>query len=139
MRRRCPQKTLSTPFLLPTVKIFADQSTRCREFTSFRWIRLVIEAEQAARLSIQAVILFGIPAVKDDLGSENFSEQGIVQQAVRALKNALPDLVVIVDLCMCEYTDHGHCGVVRDGQIDNDATLEILGKAAYLMPKPVQT
>jgi len=92
--------------------------------------QIVVEARKAARLGIPAVILFGVPAVKDALGSENFSEQGIVQQAVRALKDATPDMAIIVDLCLCEYTDHGHCGVIRDGGIDNDATLEILGRAA---------
>lgn len=91
----------------------------------------VLEAQEAYQLGIPAVILFGIPAEKDALGSENFSAGGIVQQAVRALKNALPELVVIVDLCMCEYTDHGHCGVILEERIDNDATLEILGKAAH--------
>jgi porphobilinogen synthase len=90
----------------------------------------VLEAGEAASLGIPAVILFGIPAVKDPLGSENFSETGIVQQAVKALKAALPNLLVIVDLCMCEYTDHGHCGIIQGDQIDNDATLEILQRAA---------
>jgi len=89
-----------------------------------------LEAVEIAELGISAVILFGIPAVKDPLGSENFSENGIVQQAVRAIKQTIPDLVVIVDLCMCEYTDHGHCGVIAGGQIDNDATLAILRRAA---------
>jgi len=90
----------------------------------------VQEANEAVDLGIPAVLLFGIPAQKDALGSENYSDQGIVQQAVAAIKQAEPDLVVIVDLCMCEYTDHGHCGVIRNGQIDNDATLDILQKAA---------
>jgi porphobilinogen synthase len=90
----------------------------------------VREAREVGDLGIRAVILFGIPATKDELGSENFSDEGIVQQAVRALKQAEPELVVIVDLCLCEYTDHGHCGVIKSGQIDNDATLEILQKAA---------
>lgn len=90
----------------------------------------VVEAGQAVAVGIPAVLLFGVPAVKDALGSENFSDEGIVQQAVRALKARYPDLIVIADLCMCEYTEHGHCGVIREGQIDNDATLEILGKAA---------
>jgi porphobilinogen synthase len=90
----------------------------------------VQEAQEAKDLGIPAIILFGIPAVKDSLGSENYSDEGIVQQAVRALKQAEPDLIVIVDLCLCEYTDHGHCGVINAGQIDNDATLEILQKAA---------
>ena len=90
----------------------------------------VQEANEAFELGIPAVILFGIPAAKDPYGSENFSPGGIVQQAVAAIKNVLPELVTIVDLCMCEYTDHGHCGVVRDGKIDNDTTLEILGSSA---------
>jgi porphobilinogen synthase len=82
----------------------------------------VAEAQEAASLGIPAVILFGVPAVKDALGSENFSDQGIIQQATRGLKAALPDLVVIVDLCLCEYTDHGHCGVLKDaGAILKDA------------------
>ncbi|MCS7259816.1 MAG: porphobilinogen synthase [Anaerolineae bacterium] len=92
--------------------------------------QLVREAQECHALGIPAVILFGVPAHKDAQGSENFSDDGIVQRAVRALKAALPQLIVIADLCMCEYTDHGHCGIVRDGQIDNDATLEILGRAA---------
>jgi len=90
----------------------------------------VAEAGQALGLGIPAVLLFGVPAVKDAVGSENFADDGIVQQATRALKAANPGLLVIVDLCMCEYTDHGHCGIIRDGRVDNDATLEILGRAA---------
>ncbi len=90
----------------------------------------VVEAEQAVSLGIPAVLLFGVPAVKDAVGSENFSDDGIVQQAIRALKATHPDLVVIADLCLCEYTDHGHCGIIREGRVDNDATLEILGRAA---------
>jgi porphobilinogen synthase len=92
--------------------------------------QLVVEAQEAAGLGIPAVVLFGVPAHKDAVGSENFSDSGIVQQAVRALKAALPRLIVIADVCMCEYTDHGHCGIIAGEQIDNDATLDILGKAA---------
>lgn len=92
--------------------------------------QIVLEAQEAADLGIPAVILFGVPATKDSLGSENFSTEGIVQQSIRALKATLPRLIVIADVCMCEYTDHGHCGVVRGDQIDNDATLEILRQAA---------
>jgi porphobilinogen synthase len=69
-----------------------------------------------------------LPATKDPIGSENFASDGIVQQAIRAIKDAQPELVVVTDVCMCEYTDHGHCGIVRDGQILNDETLEILQK-----------
>src|SRR5512136_2214376 len=96
----------------------------------------VAEAREAAGLAVPSLMLFGVPAVKDATGSENFSDEGIVQQAIRAIKSALPDMVVMADVCMCEYTDHGHCGIVRDRGtgsqpiIDNDATLEILQKAA---------
>lgn len=90
----------------------------------------VAEAQEAARLGIPSIVLFGIPAVKDAVGSENFSDEGIVQQATRAIKDALPGLIVIADVCMCEYTDHGHCGIVQGDEIVNDATLEILQEAA---------
>lgn len=100
--------------------------------------RLVEEAAEACALGIPAVMLFGIPEVKDAMGSENFSPDGVVQQAVRALKQALPELVVMTDVCLCEYTDHGHCGILNEGQdlrlphgaILNDPTLEILSKVA---------
>jgi len=91
---------------------------------------LPAEAEEIADLGIPAVILFGLPAVKDEVGSENFAEDGIVQQAIRAIKEAVPELVVVTDVCMCEYTDHGHCGIMRDGYLQNDETLEILGRVA---------
>lgn len=89
-----------------------------------------VEAGESAELGIPSVILFGIPAVKDAVGSENFSDEGIVQQAIRAIKEIQPQLIAIADVCMCEYTDHGHCGVVEGDEIVNDATLEILQKAA---------
>ncbi len=88
--------------------------------------RLADEVHEVARLGIPGVILFGLPAQKDAIGSENFAANGIVQQAITAIKDAEPDLAVLTDVCMCEYTDHGHCGSVRDGQIVNDETLEIL-------------
>jgi porphobilinogen synthase len=88
------------------------------------------EATEAAELGVPAIMLFGIPAAKDALGSENYSDQGIVQQAVRAIKQAVPKLIVMADVCMCEYTDHGHCGIVQGNEIVNDATLEILQQAA---------
>jgi porphobilinogen synthase len=92
--------------------------------------QVVNEAQEVAGLGIPAVILFGVPAVKDALGSENYSVDGIVQQSIRAIKAALPRLLVMADLCMCEYTDHGHCGIVQGDQIENDTTLEILQRAA---------
>ncbi len=90
--------------------------------------RLAAEVEQIAELGIPAVILFGLPATKDPVGSENFAQDGIVQQAIRAIKDASPETIVMTDVCMCEYTDHGHCGIVRDGQVMNDQTLDILGR-----------
>ncbi len=93
---------------------------------------MVREAEQLAAAGVGGVILFGIPAEKDSLGRDAYSESGIVQQAVRALKRATPDLLIVSDVCFCEYTDHGHCGVVNQAtgrtDVDNDATLALLAK-----------
>ncbi len=91
---------------------------------------LLKECEATARLGIGGVMLFGIPSHKDEMASGAYDDNGIVQQAVRALKHALPKLVVITDVCNCEYTSHGHCGMVVDGDVDNDATLEWLARAA---------
>jgi porphobilinogen synthase len=88
------------------------------------------EVDRVRAAGIPAVLLFGIPATKDEVGSENFSDDGIVQRALRRLRARHPDLLLISDLCCCEYTTHGHCGVVRGGTVDNDATLEILARAA---------
>jgi porphobilinogen synthase len=91
----------------------------------------VQEAGEAAALGIPGVMLFGLPATKDELGSGAWDDEGVVQLATRAIKEAHPDLLVIPDLCLCEYTSHGHCGVVRDnGSVDNDATLELLSQTA---------
>jgi porphobilinogen synthase len=91
----------------------------------------VEEAGSVAALGVPAVLLFGIPAQKDVQASGAYDDEGVVQLAVRAIKEAHPDLVVITDVCLCEYTSHGHCGVVRDdGQVDNDTTLELLAKTA---------
>ena len=92
--------------------------------------RLVEECREALDLGIPGVILFGIPEAKDATGSTSWAEKGIVQQAVRAIKERLPDLLVITDVCLCEYTSHGHCGVIRDGAVDNDATLPLLARQA---------
>jgi porphobilinogen synthase len=88
--------------------------------------RLVKEAAEVAALGIPAVILFGIPRVKDAAGSEAWDDDGIISRAVRALKDQAPDLAVITDVCLCEYTDHGHCGLVKDGVVQNDPTVERL-------------
>jgi len=91
---------------------------------------LVKECKDAAGMGIPAVLLFGLPADKDPRGSEAYAEDGIVQQAVRAVKDTVPDLLVVTDVCLCEYTSHGHCGVVEDGAVRNDATLELLARTA---------
>jgi len=91
---------------------------------------LVTEVKASYALGIPAVILFGIPDKKDELGSEAYNPDGVVQRAIREIKNAVPEVVVITDVCIDEYTDHGHCGIVKNGQILNDATLEILSKMA---------
>jgi len=91
---------------------------------------LVRDAKEAAALGIPAVLLFGLPAVKDAVGSEAYARDGIVQQAVRALKDSISDLAVITDVCLCEYTSHGHCGVVERGRVKNDPTLELLARTA---------
>jgi porphobilinogen synthase len=92
--------------------------------------RAVRECADAAACGIPAVILFGIPERKDPTGSEAYSDDGVVQRAIRAVKEKCPDMLVITDVCLCEYTDHGHCGVIRDGDVDNDATLELLAQEA---------
>ena len=91
---------------------------------------MLADAREAAALGVGGVLLFGIPDTKDEKGSSAWDDKGPVQEAVRALKRDVPQLVVITDVCLCEYTDHGHCGVLRDGHVDNDATLELLAKEA---------
>jgi porphobilinogen synthase len=88
------------------------------------------EVDRIREAGIPAVLLFGLPAAKDEVGSENFASDGIVQRALRRLRSRHPDLLLLTDVCCCEYTSHGHCGVLRDGRVDNDATLEILGRVA---------
>ncbi len=87
-------------------------------------------ARRAQDLGLGGVLLFGLPASKDEKGSGAYHEKGVIQEAVRGMKRAAKDLVVITDVCLCEYTSHGHCGIVRDGSVDNDATLELLAKTA---------
>jgi porphobilinogen synthase len=88
------------------------------------------QAERAAQLGVGAVLLFGIPAVKDELGSQAYAPDGVIQRAIREIKVAVPELVVITDVCLCEYTSHGHCGLVRDGYVQNDETIELLAREA---------
>lgn len=91
---------------------------------------LLAEVETVRAAGIQAVLLFGLPASKDEVGSENWADDGIVQQALRVLRAEHPDLLLMSDVCCCEYTSHGHCGVLRNGVVDNDATLPVLGRVA---------
>src|SRR6266576_3874916 len=92
--------------------------------------RAVRECQEINALGIPGVIVFGIPEKKDAVGSEAYRNDGVVQQAIRAIKDEFPELLVITDVCLCEYTDHGHCGVVKNGDVDNDSTLELLAKEA---------
>jgi porphobilinogen synthase len=98
----------------------------------YRWSLdlLPAEVEAVARLGVRAVLLFGIPDHKDEVGSGAWAEDGIIQRAVRVIKATVPDLTVICDVCLCEYTTHGHCGIVRDGYVQNDETLELLARTA---------
>ena len=91
---------------------------------------LVEEAAEVAEAGVPAVLLFGIPAAKDEIGSGAYDDEGVVQLAIQALKENHPGLVVIADTCLCEYTSHGHCGVLRDGEVDNDLSLELIAKTA---------
>src|SRR5882762_8663999 len=98
--------------------------------------QLVKDAERAASLGLGGIILFGIPATKDATGSEAYDDQGIVQQAIRAVKRAVPQLLVVGDVCLCEYTDHGHCGVIQGGgDVDNDSSVYLLGKVAVMQAR----
>src|SRR5882672_489752 len=92
--------------------------------------QIVHEVVAAYALGVRGVILFGLPATKDEMATGAYDEKGIVQQAVRAVKREVPDLIVIADTCLCEYTSHGHCGVVRDGEVLNDKSLELLAGTA---------
>jgi porphobilinogen synthase len=135
LRRMVRETKLSVDDLIYPLFVAAGRNIR-REVPSMPGVfnlsveNLVKEAREVHGLGIPAVLLFGIPARKDALGKDAYSDRGIVQTAVRALKDAVPDLMVITDVCFCEYTDHGHCGVLKDGDVDNDATLEILARSA---------
>jgi porphobilinogen synthase len=88
------------------------------------------EVEEMWSLGIPSVILFGLPDKKDPVGSTSYEDDGVVQRAISAIKNQRPEMIVLTDVCLCEYTDHGHCGIIKDGQVDNDATLEVLARQA---------
>lgn len=92
--------------------------------------KLVEDAKEAYSLGIPAILLFGIPSHKDEVGSEAYAHDGIVQRAVCAIKDAIPSMIVITDVCLCEYTSHGHCGIVEEGYVDNDKSLEVIAETA---------
>jgi porphobilinogen synthase len=127
--RLSPRSLLYPMFVCPGSKLKEEISSMPG---NYRWSvdSLVEECKAVAGLGIPGVMLFGIPERKDEVGSEAYDANGIVQRAVRALKKAVPELMLICDLCLCEYTSHGHCGVVRNGEVDNDASLELLGRTA---------
>ncbi|MCB0153356.1 MAG: porphobilinogen synthase [Anaerolineae bacterium] len=135
MRRMVSETTLTPADFIYPMFIVHGQNVR-REVPSMPGVyqlsvdQLAAEADSLRRLGIPAVMLFGLPAHKDPVGLENFAADGIVQQAIRALHAADEDLVISTDVCLCEYTDHGHCGIIENGQILNDPTLEILGQVA---------
>jgi porphobilinogen synthase len=92
--------------------------------------KITKHAKEVYSLNIPSVLLFGIPKHKDEVGSGAYDEHGVVQEAIKAIKDSVPELYVITDVCLCEYTSHGHCGVIKDGEVQNDLTLELLSKEA---------
>ncbi len=108
----------------------ASRSSRCRASPNCRSNNALREARETFDAGVPAIILFGIPSIKDAIGSEAWSDTGVVQAAIREIKEHEPELMVITDVCLCEYTDHGHCGAIRGNEVDNDATLELLAREA---------
>jgi porphobilinogen synthase len=136
IRRMVRETNLSVDDLIYPLFAVAGRKIR-KEISSMPGVfqlsveNLVKEVRDVRALGIPAILLFGIPAKKDPVGSDACSDDGIIQTAVRAIKGAVPDIQVITDVCFCEYTDHGHCGILtRDGDVDNDATLDILARSA---------
>lgn len=136
IRRMVRETILSVDDLIYPLFVAAGRKSR-KEISSMPGVfqlsveNLVKEVREVRNLGIPAILLFGIPAKKDPVGSDACSDDGIVQTAVRAIKDAVPDIQVITDVCFCEYTDHGHCGILNPaGDVDNDATLDILARSA---------
>jgi porphobilinogen synthase len=135
MRRLVRQTTVSVDDLIYPLFIREGEGikepiksmTGCYHFSPDT---IAAEAAEIASLGIPAVLLFGLPANKDEIGSEAWAENGVVQQAIRQIKNATPELLVVTDVCLCEFTSHGHCGVIKDDKVDNDPTCELLAKMA---------
>lgn len=135
LRKMVQETELSVSDLIYPLFVTHGRGIR-REITSMPGVAqwsvdlLIKEAQEVANLGILAIILFGIPKRKDEKGSEAYSPSGIIQQAVKVLKDKVPGLIVITDVCLCEYTSHGHCGVVKEGRVLNDPTLELLAREA---------
>lgn len=135
MRRLVRETTLSVDDLVYPlfIKPGQDQKTPIASMTGcyhFSPDKVVPEVSEIAELGIPAVLLFGLPESKDNQGSEAWAENGAVQQAIRQIKDTYPDLLLVTDICLCAYTDHGHCGVIKDNKLDNDASCENLAKVA---------
>ena len=135
MRRLVRETTLSTDdFILPLFITFGkDKKKEIASMPGHYQLsvdKLAAEAKEIASLNIPGVILFGIPEHKDETGSSAFDQVGPVQSAIKAIKDAAPDLLVMTDVCMCEYTSHGHCGIIKDNDVDNDSTLDLLAREA---------
>ena len=135
LRGLVQETSLSPAHLIQPAFVVAGEGVREEVETMpgierFSISELVAEATEIASLGVGAILLFGIPSAKDETGSGAYDDEGVVQMAVRALKEAHPELTVITDVCLCEYTSHGHCGFIRDGEVDNDITVELLAKTA---------
>ncbi len=118
------------PLFVVEGKDIEQEITSMPGISRFSPDRLSAEVAEVAELDIPAVLLFGIPADKDEVGSAAYHPQGVIQQAIKTIKKTTPELIVITDVCLCEYTSHGHCGVIADGDVDNDQTLPLLARMA---------
>ncbi|WP_213975050.1 porphobilinogen synthase [Tepidanaerobacter acetatoxydans] len=123
-------KDLIYPYFVVEGKNIKEEIEAMPKAFHFSIDKLVEDVKETYELGIPAILLFGIPSSKDEVGSQAYASSGIVQRAVRAIKEAIPSMIVITDVCLCEYTSHGHCGVVEDGYVDNDKTLELIAKTA---------
>jgi porphobilinogen synthase len=132
--RLAPEDFIYPLFVVPGSGVQKPISSLPGQF-NFSVDKAVDAAAAAADLGIPSVILFGIPEKKDSVGSEAWKETGVIQKAIRAIKKARPELVVMADACFCEYTDHGHCGILHDGELDNDASLENLARTVVSYAK----
>ncbi len=135
MRKMVRETNLNVTDLICPIFVTHGKNVRSEipsmpEIFQFSIDMLAEETKEIIELGIPAVLMFGIPETKDDIGSSGYDPNGVVQEAIRTIKQANPDLLVITDVCLCEYTSHGHCGVIKNNDVDNDATLELLGKMA---------